>query len=796
MTPKIKNILIESFRGITRTSLALDGLNQVFRGDNGTGKSSIVDAIEFFFTGGLKSLQDTQGLSLRRHAPHVSSAPEDIKIAITFNPGNISLERTLIQEPKCPPQLRGYFETASKGTCILRRTQILEFITSKPADRFRAVSSIIGIEKLDDYELKLKHVSDSLASARDMLISKASVSRNAITTALNINEVSDDTILKAINQKLKELSLSNLESLDSIIEYSQSLIRRAKTSPEISRIQYFQTVKSASNVFTEENKEELLSQIRIVNNAIEKLVSEDQRKATVLADFLEKSVKILEIWDDSICPLCEQSIDDGVLLKNVEKRLKTVRLLSKEFSELKSACDAALSILNPLLYTLSRFSDKLAESEYFASNKKGIDSIVKALDDLKIRLGTVQDIKGLISIEALSVTFKQTKYECSAVSKLCDDIISKEKPTKREEQILEALNLLQTIKGATQELNKYIPEIANASKCATVASTLYNKFVSTKNSIIRSVFNVIQNDIEKYYQMLHSTDRHKNIKIVLLRRASIELKIDSFGQPEEDPRAYSSEGHLDSLGLCIFLAFVRKFNQDCSLIVLDDVVTTVDANHRKMICELLNNEFGDKQLLITTHEYLWFRQIKEYNIAHRVDSNYSYHDIRSWDLLNGPTIYPFKTYWEEIENKLKESDKTAGRDARIHLEWVCKQICLLTEAPLVYRDSDNYMIGELVPAVEARINKLLKECDFKSGLLMLITNLKATTAYGNILSHDNQLSDELTFAEVKPFCECVRNVYVKFTCPECGNMLKYYRELAILRCSNRKCSKPFETQTK
>ena len=51
MSTKIKSISITALRGIRELQLDLNGKNQVIRGDNGTGKTSVVDAIEFFLPG-------------------------------------------------------------------------------------------------------------------------------------------------------------------------------------------------------------------------------------------------------------------------------------------------------------------------------------------------------------------------------------------------------------------------------------------------------------------------------------------------------------------------------------------------------------------------------------------------------------------------------------------------------------------------------------------------------------------------------------------------------------------------
>ncbi|MBE9594444.1 MAG: AAA family ATPase, partial [Proteobacteria bacterium] len=167
MTVKIKTINIHAFRGIPDLELQLDGKNLLLRGENGTGKSSIVEAIEFFFTGKISHLEGTKGLSLQRHAPHVNFDPDDLNVELTFNPDSVSLNRTFGVSPSPPEQFKDYFQITQKGIFILRRSQILTFIISKPADRFREIGSIIGVEPLDEIELEMKRVRDNLKGEMD-----------------------------------------------------------------------------------------------------------------------------------------------------------------------------------------------------------------------------------------------------------------------------------------------------------------------------------------------------------------------------------------------------------------------------------------------------------------------------------------------------------------------------------------------------------------------------------------------------------------------------------------------------
>ena len=169
MIVKIKTINIHAFRGIPDLELQLDGKSLLLRGENGTGKSSLVEAIEFFFTGKISHLggEGTQQLSLQRHGPHVKFKPDDLNVELTFNPGGVSLNRTFEVPPSHPEQFKDYFQVTQSGTFIMRRSQILKFIMSKPADRFRAIGSIIGIEPLDDIERKMMRVRDNLKGEID-----------------------------------------------------------------------------------------------------------------------------------------------------------------------------------------------------------------------------------------------------------------------------------------------------------------------------------------------------------------------------------------------------------------------------------------------------------------------------------------------------------------------------------------------------------------------------------------------------------------------------------------------------
>ena len=84
---KIDSITIEEFRGIRKLTLDLNGKNFAICGPNGTGKSGVVDALEFVLTGNISRLSgEGRGeITLKQHAPHVDKRDDPSKARVIVN---------------------------------------------------------------------------------------------------------------------------------------------------------------------------------------------------------------------------------------------------------------------------------------------------------------------------------------------------------------------------------------------------------------------------------------------------------------------------------------------------------------------------------------------------------------------------------------------------------------------------------------------------------------------------------------------------------------------------------------
>ena len=578
MQERVKTIDIQAFRGIRDLQLELDGKNLVLRGENGSGKSSIVEALEFFFTGKVSLLEGTQGLSLQRHGPHKDFSPTDVNIGVVFNPGNITLNRTFSLTPAPPENLKDYFQITQKGTFILRRSQLLEFILNQPANRFRTIGNIIGVASLDDIELEMMRLRDDLKGKIDSKKKELAELIKELSGIVGQDIDNIEDVLPSLNNILQEFNLPLLDSLDDVDKHAEEMLKSVKKADIIDKVRMLIELSKIKKILP--IKGDLLEEMTLLSEKIKHLMS--NRLELSLDSLLKNGQKVIEEEKLDTCPLCEQKIDRSVILTRVKIRLKTLTGLSKKASEIRTESTTTIQQLNIVLERFQEVSTKLELFPELAEEKNKLSKKIIFVQDLIKKIENAKELK-----EGLpSHIFKEEKTKIEnlwdSISTKCTKLLDDIGLTDKEKKVLEVIRLIEQARSKNKSLSKVHSELKLFMTRFQIANKIYSTFSDIKKAKIQEIYASIQGDIEQFYTSLHANDPHKNIELCVAtgRRASAELKIESFGLPGEDPRAFSSEGHLDSLGLCIFLAFVKKFNDSCSLIILDDVVSTIDAQHR------------------------------------------------------------------------------------------------------------------------------------------------------------------------------------------------------------------------
>jgi len=240
-----------------------------------------------------------------------------------------------------------------------------------------------------------------------------------------------------------------------------------------------------------------------------------------------------------------------------------------------------------------------------------------------------------------------------------------------------------------------------------VARRVASLFNEVAEQHLTALYNDIENDFARFYRFVNDDDEPSFAARLEPSSGKVSLEVDFYGRGQFPPSAYHSEGHQDGMGLCLYLALMRRlFGDGFEFGVLDDVLMSVDAAHRKKVCELLKTEFSGTQFVITTHDEVWMRQI----VATGLVNKRSVKRLRSWNVERGPLVNDHKESWESIAEKLDKGDiPSAAAELRRTLEQIAGELCENLRACTPHRIDGNHDLGDLLPSAVGKWKSLLKE---------------------------------------------------------------------------------------
>jgi hypothetical protein len=141
---------------------------------------------------------------------------------------------------------------------------------------------------------------------------------------------------------------------------------------------------------------------------------------------------------------------------------------------------------------------------------------------------------------------------------------------------------------------------------ATAAKLTYETYCGVLEEELNILYDEVQKDFSTYYREVNQDDEDAFTAKFTPSEGSLGLDVNFYDRGLFPPAAYHSEGHQDGMGVCLYLALMKRlFGDKFTFALLDDVVMSVDSGHRFQFCRLLKTHFSDTQFVITTHDRLW-----------------------------------------------------------------------------------------------------------------------------------------------------------------------------------------------
>lgn len=665
-TSMLKKLSIEHLRGsVLPFSIDFEKGKKlsVIYGENGTGKSTICDALEFLGKGNVGSL-DNRGLGrTSRYWHSIGKKPADVSVTLETATATCRATVGKTEVVVSPPEHRPRVE-------VLRRSQIASLLEAKPAERYAAISRFIDVSGIETSEAALRDLIRETKAGRDVAVARVHENQEAIRQFWEeASKPGTDSLLWAETESKRDASAFDAE----IVAIDQLCKAYARLSD------YPEQIETAHNAVKVAQ-----DSLNAAQQALEQSLAGIPADAAEIVSVLESAKTYLSKHSNpSACPLCESAEKIDGLEARVLERITAFNVLQAAMSskarkehDYRRACQQLELLSNSAKQHIDSFELCCKSNSWPADISLPATSVPNDLTGLKT---------WLTGNEQLPIDWKKA-----------------EDGRQDKKQFLSTLKRAVTTwsenTSAQKRLDVLLPRLERALE---ILEEERRKFTDTTLAKIAT-------EVGRLYEAVHPGEGLNKISLELdpNKRASLEIGADFHGQTAP-PQAYFSQSHLDTLGLCVFLALATE--PESTILVLDDVLASVDEPHVDRLVEMLYAEtLKFRHCVITTHYRPWKQKFRwgwlKNNQCHFVE-------LSKWSNSNGLTVVRGVPDVERLRQLLAETPpdpQLICAKAGVMLEAALDFLTQLYECPVPRKADGRYTLGDLLPSLDKKLRQALK----------------------------------------------------------------------------------------
>lgn len=787
----VERIKIEEFRGIRDLTVDLGSANFAVCGPNGTGKSGIVDALEFGLTGTISRLvgKGRGALSVKEHGPHVNSRTHPEKAVVTLEVSIQSLGKKAtitrnVKSPKAPkitpddPAIRAVFEHVQcHPEFSLSRREIIKYVLAEPGVRAEEVQALLQPDKLDTTRKLLLKISN--AATRDLKALEGERDRAAthLRSALGIAEVKAPTLLAAVNVKRAALGLPALTKLEATTSIRDGLETQSGVSaPKVPKIEAKTDIANGLASLEAIKTPETEAAWSGVVDALTALKENEDKLADMTRDGMLATA--LALFDEEHCPVCDTEWEPAEFRAVVEaqrEQLKAAAAERKRVEELIEPVVVTLEGLRPMLRQLAVYARDLPTPlafEPFAVVAMEADRRAEALRNF-LPLDN--------AIAALDTDWKDVQPALEHIATLSESVEALPEPTDRDA----ARDFLTVGQERLESWRQAMTKHAAGKAKADAAAKVHALYGTTTDKALEAIYKEVEAEFRSYYRDINGDDESKFEARLTPSLGKLGFEVDFYGKGFFPPGAYHSEGHQDGMGLCLYLALMKHLLGDqFTFAVLDDVLMSVDAGHRREVCTLLRTKFPKTQFVLTTHDPVWLNHMKSSKLV----AGKSAITFRKWHVDHGPQEWKPTDVWAEVDQLVANNEiRAAAGQLRHYLEYAAAEWCACLGGRVEYRSDGKYELGDLLPAAIGAMNELYKKAKttaqswgdkarvdeingYHTAFTASVTQSQSEQWEINPAVHFNEWAN-LQRQDFEPVVAAFKQLEREFECPACGDLI-------------------------
>ena len=637
-------------------------------GENGTGKTTICDAFEFLAHERVSSL-DGYGLgkALEKYWPTAGKSATDLAVTLETNAGTCSGRIVNKKVAIAPLALRPKIE-------LLRRQQILNLIQAQPKERYDAIKRFIDIAGFEASEDALRQQGKALAE---------DCSRARLAEGQSLQEL----------QGFFEAAGSPA-GLNPVTWAKQKLAEPATSlNADIAAITKLRTAFDALKALPArvETRQKALTD---ATTALAKAESELAAAAAAVTDGAADTLAVLEAGsqyldghpDATECPLCRSGENAAGLAKAIATRLATLGTLRTATATRQQCATAVTNAQATVTQLESDYSSAIAT---YTTAKDG--HAWKAVVQLPAATPPV-DLHSLAAWLSTNEALAQTWPGVEA--------------SWRDEK-----KFTETLKTASDRYEQNLSTRTNLDALVPKLEEVLKHCVEQRQAFTNKIIGDIAQEVGRLYEQVHPGEGLDAIALPLdpKKRASIELEA-KFSGKDVPPQAYFSQSHLDTLGLCVFLALATRDRPSETILILDDVLGSIDEPHVERVVGMIY-EVSERfrHNIVTTHYRPWRERFRWG--ALKPGQPCQFVELSGWHIAEGMSLVGCLPEVDRLKKLLAATPpdtQAICSKAGVILEYALDYLTQRYECRVPRRQGNAYTIGDLLPAIDNKLRDALK----------------------------------------------------------------------------------------
>ena len=788
---QVESLTIAEFRGIRSLSLNLQRRNFAVCGSNGTGKSGVVDALEFVLTGTISRLtgKGRGDLSIKDHGPHVDRKTEPEKAFVEATVWIPSLRRSVqvrrsvkapavLQAHPDSPEVQAVFrQLEAHPEIALSRREIIRFVLTEPGQRAKDVQALLKLDDLEVLRTRLQRISNASQAAAKAAAATRDAAKAEFVRAMDIADATAPEILEAANRRRRVLGLEGLSTLGPEGSLRDGLSSQAGGPvAAVNKAVAAADLAALRDSVDRRSGEDVRAQVAAARTAVERLIADESLlKDVVRDDFLKTA---LDLYEGEVCPVCDtpKTLDElTAIIQAKRAKLEAVKVLRAAAEDklmgVRDALEAEAALTRPV-YLTGKSLLEAHELDQIADHGKALVDAGAALaallplDKTLARLDELTPSAGLVDV----------------LTRLSGAIGGLPEPSDQDA----ARDYLITGQLRLEALRTASAAARTANARADRAKKVFDLYSATSTAALEKVYEDVQGHFAELYRRINADDEGNFEAKLKPSLGKLGFGVDFYGRGFFPPGAYHSEGHQDSMGLCLYLALMRYLlGTGFTFAVLDDVLMSVDAGHRREVSKLLKAEFPDTQFVLTTHDRAWLKFMSTTGLVAPKDTV----QFRKWTVEEGPTTWSKGDVWDEMREKARNDDVAGAAGAlRRSLEHLSAEACQALRAKVEFSVDGHHDLGDLLDPAIGPMKALLKDARLaaeswsdterlaavkasETAFAQAVTDAKVEQWQINPAVHYNAWAD-LQKAEMIAVIDAFQALFVLFNCDQCGVLIE------------------------